>query len=410
MIQKFRNCCYCPDHRRRHHGFITRAVLCALCIIAAAPTAAPEAQIAPCPEFPYGAYRVDDDNSKCAWECLPQFFKLQTDACKPCSRNLACPKGTMFIPCSRTTDARCATCTNLGPNQALFSNVSCADVQCIEGFYRTSPTTALLACSLCPLGSYCTESAKRACAGTDEATLSEGTSSVFQCKPRNIRLRKNVLLKIKIQANLASAVGGSTTTNTYDDFQSNQCYNFPHLLSWIPYGDVQDCKLEVVYSNGLTGLGTSLEGLISCFATVANSVKGTYINWLRKYANEKRDAIRTNLMDCFAVSPIFVSTVEVVATPSAMMLSEENAYLSHSPLQSPDLLSTLMGGKWWGSTNADVQLTVGVLAALCVLSCSSCICVTCMYCALKRHKSSYFESLKTIVTVHGLDEEEGQGG
>ena len=104
--------------------------------------------------------------SGCSFECADGYFKDGVATCSLCSSGLSCRPGTYLKPCSRSSDAECASCTN-APAAGYAWTAGC-DFQCLAGYYR-DPLSSCTRCSVrsCAPGTFqvpCTATSDARCA------------------------------------------------------------------------------------------------------------------------------------------------------------------------------------------------------------------------------------------------------
>jgi hypothetical protein len=67
--------------------------------------------------------------------CYQDYWvNLTATRCAECTAGIVCAKGQYYVPCARTKDAHCATCTPV-PHMANWTDTLC-NFTCADGFYR----------------------------------------------------------------------------------------------------------------------------------------------------------------------------------------------------------------------------------------------------------------------------------
>lgn len=338
----------------------------------------------------------------CDWACDAGYFRVPSSgACKVCTPR-HCAMGESQRACTANADTACETCPSLLPTfRQYVVEGDCTLTRCMDGYWTPNATAApqQLACAPCPVGSYCIGGFRIPCAAA-ETTLSTGSQSPFACRPIDVlNLGGNVMATIKFRIMLSG-----DSEQVLDDAQvqarlaalsldvNADCQETMHLLDWVEYGSLTNCKLQLTYNALQNGniFGSSAKsflGIIHCFGTVGPSVMGGYISWLRLRLTSDATLLTqkgTNiafvclfrLIQMVNMQAQQPEMVDLSIGPTPAIYKELLLYSAnvHAALKPPGLSSAPLP---WGSTQGQVMSSVfaavfsiafGAIALTCTLT------------------------------------------
>lgn len=223
-----------------------------------------------------------------SWVCHIGFFKTfpanpHLSTCKRCSPLNAshCPRDTFFAACGPVLDAYCGQCDSLPQGWEYTPNIhDCQSKQCALGFFVTTPDASSptsVACTPCPLGSFCDNHVSKEYCGEGLSTLRKEESTPLSCIPMQPSSMQ------EIHVTLTFSIPSLSVNHPF-------CPRINDLLStWLLFGRLMDCVVTQHQASGAD---------INCIILIAKQYTQEYLVWLYSMLESREGWMKSFLLSC----------------------------------------------------------------------------------------------------------------
>jgi hypothetical protein len=239
-------------------------------------------------ELPLHATLLHNNNHNASWVCNSGFFKtfpadLHLSTCKRCTPLNAsqCSRDSFFVACGPERDAHCGQCNPLPQGWEYTPNIhDCQSRQCALGYFVTTPdasTPTSVACTPCPVGSFCDNHVSKEDCGEGLSTLREEESSPLSCIPMQPSLMQ------EIHVTLTFSIPSLSANHVF-------CPRINDLLStWLLFGRLVECTVTRHQASGAD---------IDCIILIAERYIQEYLLWLYSMLEMQEGWMKSFLLSC----------------------------------------------------------------------------------------------------------------